>query len=113
MNNTEVLHKIFSDKVFLEENKDKKEFEEIFEAVVAIEPSITAEELDEYLVELSEAMEENYNNEFSESDLEKVSGGAVALTLTFVAGCIGGCYAAGLAIGEGIAHYKNNKKKKK
>ncbi len=112
MNNLDVLNKIFSDKDFLEKNKEKKEFAEIYDAVVAVEPSITVEELDEYLLNLSELMENKKDGEFSEKDLETISGGAVALSLTFVAGCIGGCYAVGLAIGEGIAHYKNSRKKK-
>ena len=112
MDKFELLNKLFSDKEFLENNKDRTNLDEIYEAVVAVEPTITKEELDEYLVNLSENVEKHLNGELTEEALDDVAGGAVALTFTIVAGVIGGCYAAGLAIGEAVAHYKNRKKKK-
>lgn len=112
MNTIDCLNKLFSDKAFLEANKDRVTLDEIYEAVVAVEPNVTKEELDQYLLQVSEAVAVQNQSELSENDLDGVAGGAVALTFTLVAGIIGGAYAAGLAIGEGIAHYKNNKKKK-
>ena len=109
MNTIDRLNKLFSDKAFLEANKDRVTLEEIHEAVVAVEPGITAEELDQYLLSVSEALTEQ--SELSADELDNVAGGAVVtLSLATAAAIIGGAYAVGLAIGEGIAHWKNRKK---
>lgn len=57
---------------FLEKNKDLKDVEEIFAAVVAEDPSITREEFDLY----AETLQNSPTlGEISEADLEDVSGG--------------------------------------
>ena len=111
MDKFELLNKLFSDSAFLEQNKDKKEFEDIYAAVIAVEPSVTKEELDEYLVKMSECVEKHLNGELDEKALEDVNGGSGFLTIALVGSIIAGCYYTGLAIGEAIAHYRNRKKK--
>ena len=103
------LNKLFSDKAFLEANKDKVTLDEIHGAVVAVEPDITKEELDQYLLQVSEAMAGQ--TELSADELDNVAGGAVVtLSIGLAAGIIAGAYGVGLAIGEGIAHWRNRKK---
>ena len=108
-NTVERLHKLFSDRDFLDANKDKRTLDEIFAAVVEVDASITKEDLDQYLLQISENMTSLESNELSADDLDYVAGGSVTLTWAMVAGIIGGTYAVSAAIGEAIAHWKNRK----
>ena len=110
------LNTLFGNKVFLEKNKDKGTFEELYAAVKEVEPSITEDELDAYLQTVSEQMHATVDSgELSEENLENVAGGSWAV-VAGLCGLLTFCYKAGQAIGEGIYNYsesKKNKKKKK
>ena len=109
INTVERLHKLFANKDFLDANKDKGTLDEIYEAVVAVDASITKEELDQYLMQVSEKLAVKGTAELSADDLDYVAGGSVVLTWAAVCAIIGGTYAVSSAIGEAIAHWKNRR----
>lgn len=109
INTVERLHKLFANKDFLDANKDKETLDEIYEAVIALEPTVTKEELDQYLLRVSELMASQGAAELSAEDLEQVAGGSIIVTWGMVCGIIGGTYAVCSAIGQAIAHWHNRR----
>lgn len=93
----ERLNKLFSDKEFLEQNKDHESFEQIYTAVVAQMPDITEAELDAYLCKLAKGLK---TGELSENDLENVSGGIVWEAVGAAIGVVSAVWTVGTAIGR-------------
>jgi hypothetical protein len=103
MNNREKLSQIFSDGAFLAANKDKDNLEDIFQAVIAVDPSITKEELQEFLTDVSYKLNAIDSGELSESDLAEVAGGG-GITFFAVVSALGGCYKLGEGLGKFVYH---------
>lgn len=93
----ERLNDLFSNKEFLEQNKDKGSFGEIYAAVAALVPGVTEEELDAYLGKLANGLKAG---ELSEDDLENVSGGIVWAAVGTAIGIVSGVWTVGTAIGR-------------
>ena len=93
----EHLNDLFSNKEFLEQNKDKGSFGEIYAAVKDQVPGITEEELDAYLVKLANGLKAG---ELSEDDLDNASGGVVWEAVGIAIGIVSGVWTVGTAIGR-------------
>ena len=103
MDTKERLSKIFASESFIEANKDKDNFDDIYAAVVAVDSSITRDELQEFLTEVSAKMNEIEAGELGEGDLENVAGGG-GITFFAVVSALGGCY----KLGEGLGKFVYN-----
>lgn len=94
MNAVERLNTIFNDRNFLEINKDLDNFESVYAAVTVRDSEITRDELQDYLVHISEKMH-GQDAELSEDQLEEVAGGAAWEIIL-------GCYGLGYGLGNFI-----------
>ena len=113
MTNIEKLSALFSKENFFEVNKDVASAEEILQIVHKEYPDITAEELDDYLRELSAEMHklDGEDGELKEDDLENVAGGITLGTILLIGGAAYAGYKAGEKIGEFIYNISSKKKK--
>ena len=104
MNTTNTrLNAIFSDRAFLEVNKDLHDFDSIYAAVVARESGITRDELSMYLSNISKYLDEG-SEELSEEQLEDVAGGSWEIAAAVVT-CVSFAYHAGYEIGKWIKRH--------
>ncbi len=101
MNTKERLSQIFSNPIFIEANKDKNNFEDVYTAVLAYDDTITRAELEVYLHEVSKALHEYDSGELTEDDLSDVAG-AGGITFFAVISVLGGCYKLGEGLGKFI-----------
>ena len=93
----ERLNELFSNREFLEQNKNKGSFDEIYAAVATQMPDITEEELDAYLGKLANGLNAG---EMSEDDLDNVSGGIIWAAVGTAISIVGGVWTVGTAIGR-------------
>lgn len=101
MEHIDILNSLFADRTFLSAHKDCDCYEAIYEAVHAVAPEVSMEELKSYLETISKALPDS--SELSASDLDSVAGGG-AITFFSVVSAVSGCY----AIGEGIGKFIYN-----
>ncbi len=105
MTSIEKLNQVFT-KDFIQANKDIGNIDDLYDQVVKVDNSISREEYDKYISELSEAM---HHDELSESDLENVAGGFAWPVVGGVCALISLCYKGGEAIGKGIYYLTHRK----
>lgn len=98
---TNELNILFSNKEFLEKNKNLKEREDILAALKEQLPSVTMADLDEYFASVHSVMDAP-EGELEEEALDQVAGGDVGTVLTIITFC----YGAGYAIGKAIKNWK-------
>ena len=97
---SEKLNAIFGNPEFVAANKDKDNFEDIFAAVKACDGTVTQEELQLYLEEVSVQMQKTVGSELSETELTNVAGGGIGAA--GVIGLLAGCYKLGEGLGKFI-----------
>ena len=100
MNMMNQLNNLFSNKEFVEKNKDLAEREEILAAVAKEIPGVTMADLDAYFESVN-AVRNTPEGELNEEALDGVAGGSWDVAL----GIITFAYGAGYAIGKAIKNW--------
>ena len=107
MNDNERLNRVFTEE-FITKNKNIDNIDDLYDAVLAVDPEISRESYDAYVSKLSKAM--HNEGELNEDDLEDVAGGAIDWAVVGgVAALLGLCYKGGEAIGKGIYYLTHRK----
>lgn len=95
----EKLNAIFGNPEFVNANKDKDNFDAVYAAVIACDSTVSREDLQAYLEEISAGMHSG-EDELSEQDLANVAGGGIGAA--GVIALLGACYKLGEGLGKFI-----------
>lgn len=96
----EKLNAIFGDPKFLAENRSLDNFEDIYSSVLTRDGTVTRDELQSYLEQLSSQMQIHEGDELTENELSNVAGGGIGVVVA--AKMIAGCYTLGYGLGKFI-----------
>ena len=118
MNKNERLNELLMDKDFQQKSLAVSTQEEVQSLFAEFGLELTAEEVEQFLIQLGQMLSETQSEELNEDDLDNVSGGAWSIVLTGAAASAFGI-ACGVTIGIGAVAlggyiiYKQATKKKK
>lgn len=99
----EKLNNVFTED-FIMSHKDIDNIDDLYDAVVAVDPDIAREDYDVYIKTISDSM---HNDTLDEKELETVTGGFAWATVAGVCALVTFCYKGGEAIGKGIYYMRH------